>query len=135
MVHALREAHRVLEPLGLLLDLRPHYGPSRLQLPAGGGWRTVGPATLPRPDEDLIASDRAVAAVVESGLFRRRQQEVFLLYRYFQDVEELVAYSAERWTDSELDPATLERVRKVGGRPSVRLEQDMLLQSLERLGT
>jgi hypothetical protein len=72
MVHALTEAHRVLKPNGILLDIRPAAQHRRAGLGAGKGWRFVG--AMREQFDDDIASDRAVSQAVRAGLFRRETQ-------------------------------------------------------------
>jgi hypothetical protein len=67
MVHALTEAHRVLEPGGLLLDVRPSAVHRRIHHRRGGRRRLLG--VMRERFRDERASDRAVRAVVRAGLF------------------------------------------------------------------
>ncbi|HEX5043787.1 MAG TPA: hypothetical protein VFV75_12825 [Candidatus Polarisedimenticolaceae bacterium] len=67
MVHALMEAHRVLSPDGLLVDLRPAAVHRRVYHVRGKVERLLG-VTRERFDDER-ASDRAVRAVMRSGHF------------------------------------------------------------------
>jgi hypothetical protein len=68
MVHALRQAHRVLKPRGLLIDLRPAPAHRRVGIVSGGRYRRLG-TTRESLDLDR-AADRAVRRVRRAGLFR-----------------------------------------------------------------
>jgi SAM-dependent methyltransferase len=65
MVHALRQAHRVLKPGGLLIDLLPAPAHRRVGIVSGGHYRRLG-TTRETLDLDR-AAERAVRRV---GLFR-----------------------------------------------------------------
>jgi hypothetical protein len=69
MVHALREAHRVLKPEGILLDLRPAARHRRVGLGEGRNWKLIG--VMHESLADDHAANRAVAEVVQAGLLRR----------------------------------------------------------------
>ncbi len=69
MVHALREAHRVLRTGGIVVDLRPAAKHRRVGLGKGSGWRLAG-VMRESFDKDR-AADRAVSQVVRADLFRR----------------------------------------------------------------
>src|SRR5262245_2782675 len=68
MVHALRQAHRVLRPGGLLIDLRPAPAHRRVGIVSGGRYRPLG-TTRETLDLDR-AAERAVSHVRRAGLFR-----------------------------------------------------------------
>lgn len=68
MVHALHEAHRVLKPNGLLMDLRPAAVHRRVGIERGGRYQQLG--TMREKLDDDRAANRAVAHVVQEGLFK-----------------------------------------------------------------
>jgi hypothetical protein len=67
MVHALTEAHRVLDARGLLIDLRPAAVHRRVYVMRGDEVRLLGVKRERFAEER--AAHRAVAAAVRSGLF------------------------------------------------------------------
>jgi len=67
MVHALREAHRVLKPGGLLLDLRPGAVHRRIGIEVEGQYEQL--AVMSEKLDDDHAANRAVAEVIQEGLF------------------------------------------------------------------
>jgi len=93
MVHALREAHRVLRPDGILVDLRPAPVHRRVGLGQGRRWRLVG-VMREEFDEDR-AADRAVAQALREGLFRRGARAEFLLDREMDTMDDFRAWLAE----------------------------------------
>jgi len=68
MVHALRETHRVLEPDGLLLDLRPGPVHRRIGIEVDGQYRQL--AIMDESLEDDYAANRAVAEVIQKGWYK-----------------------------------------------------------------
>lgn len=68
MVHALSEAWRVLEPGGLLIDLRPAKVHRRVGVLRAGRFRLAGVAR--ETFETEAASNEAVVRVIGDGLFR-----------------------------------------------------------------
>jgi len=65
MVHALREAWRVLRPGGLALDLRPANVHRRVAVVRGGAAKLMG--VMRESLDDGRAADRAVAQVTRRG--------------------------------------------------------------------
>lgn len=68
MVHALREAHRVLKPNGILIDLRPGLVHRRVGIERAGRFRQLG-KMYESLDDDRKAN-RSVALVLRAGLFK-----------------------------------------------------------------
>ena len=68
MVHALHEAHRVLKPGGLLLDLRPGAVHRRIGLEMDGEYLQV--AVMGEKLDDDYAANRAVTEAIEKKLFK-----------------------------------------------------------------
>ena len=69
MVHALREAHRVLRPEGILFDVRPGAAHRRVGIGCGRRFRRLG--VMREPLEKDRAANRAVREVIHARLFRR----------------------------------------------------------------
>ena len=87
MVHALKEAHRVLKPNGLLIDLRPAPAHRRVGLGEGRRWRAVG--ALHEVLDDEYAADVAVARMIREGYFRREQRLRFQVDRVMDTIDEI----------------------------------------------
>ena len=68
MVHALREAHRVLKPDGLLVDLRPGAVHRRLGIQMDSQYKQL--AIMNESLKDDYAANRAVAEIIQEGLFK-----------------------------------------------------------------
>jgi hypothetical protein len=97
MVHALTEAHRVLKPDGLLIDMRPAAKHRRAVLGEGKRWRFVG-AMREKFDDD-IASDRAVRQVMREGLFRREARTEINIDRVMDTLQDFRAWLDDFSTD------------------------------------
>src|SRR5512135_1145004 len=93
MVHALREAYRVLKPDGILIDLRPAAEHRRLGLGAGRRWRVVGP--LHEILDQDHAANSAIAQVVREGYFQEEERKQFLLDRVMDTVAEFHDWLAD----------------------------------------
>jgi hypothetical protein len=68
MVHALREAQRVLKSDGLLLDLRPGAVHRRVGIEVDGQYKQL--AIMNESLKDDYAANRAVAEIIREGLFK-----------------------------------------------------------------
>jgi len=68
MVHALREANRVLKPGGLLLDLRPGAVHRRVGIDVDGQYEQL--VIMSEKLDDDYTANRAVAEVMQKGIFK-----------------------------------------------------------------
>jgi SAM-dependent methyltransferase len=136
MVHALREAHRVLRPGGILVDLRPAAKHRRVGLGKGRRWRQVG--VMRESFEEDRAADRAVAEVLRAGLFRRGARTEFLVDREMDSLEDFRTWLKEygqrrilashQWLLARLKRALAVKEATIVGRGLVALQ---LLRRLE----
>jgi SAM-dependent methyltransferase len=112
MVHALYEAHRVLKPDGILIDLRPAPAHRRLGIGQGRTWQFVG--QLHEILDDDHAADAAVARVVREGLFHPDKRIQFQLDRVMDSTAELRDFLDEFAQRRDLVPHTslLERLER-----------------------
>jgi hypothetical protein len=80
MVHALKEAHRVLKPQGLIIDLRPGLVHRQVGLQIGNSWTLVG---VMREDlSDDRAADQAVKTVIHEDLIKPEGYSKFDVKRH-----------------------------------------------------
>jgi len=97
MVHALCEAHRVLKPNGLLIDMRPAAKHRRVGLGRGKRWQQVG--VMREKFDDDIASDRAVRQVLREGLFHRETRVEVNIDRVMDSLQDFRVWLDDFSTD------------------------------------
>ena len=90
MVHALTEAHRVLKPDGILVDLRPAAVHRRVGVVYNGEYRQLG-RMREKFDEDRSAN-RAVAQILQQGLFETEWHSRFDCQRVMDTIDEFRAW-------------------------------------------
>jgi SAM-dependent methyltransferase len=130
MVDALREAHRVLRPGGVVADLRPERDPGNrrrryLRVEIRWDGRRVPVGTVGESTEytsDYIASDRAVARVLRDGLFWLERSELFWLRTHFRDLPTVDRYLAAEWTGMGVPKTTRQSLlRQLRRHPRARI--------------
>ncbi len=100
MVHALREAHRVLKPNGILVDLRPAAVHRRVGLVQAGHYQSIG--RMREAFDDDRAADRAVAEVVRAHLFKPVSRQRIECNRTVDTLEEFREWLDDSVTRDEL---------------------------------
>ncbi len=115
MVHALQEIHRVLEPDGILIDLRPLAGNWPIQVVSRDKIQSVGAVSdLQQGLEDDAAANRNMAVGAERGWFRRERDDFFPLHYYWDSPNEMQEYVEENWDDFiEVKAEILGRLRSL----------------------
>lgn len=115
MVHALKEARRVLIPEGLLIDIRPLAERWPIEVVSARGIQETGRVNdLPEQVNADLASNRAMLEVEARGWFRREQEELFPFFYSWDTPSELEEFIAEDWADFiELDEVTKRTTRAV----------------------
>jgi hypothetical protein len=96
MVHALREAHRVLAPNGVAVDLRPAAVHRRVAIEHRGRRRHLG---VMRERFDLErAADQAVTEAVRDGWYRTAPRRRFPCTRFLDTLADFRGWLAEFYT-------------------------------------
>jgi hypothetical protein len=90
MVHALREAHRVLKPEGSLIDLRPAPVHRRVGLADATGYRLRW--IMRETFIDDHAADRAVEHVLREGIFKSQGRTRFPCFRVMDTLDEFLEW-------------------------------------------
>ena len=86
MVHALREAQRVLQPNGILFDLRPAPVHRRIGIQSAAGIQQVGAMREDLTDD--YAANQAVKQVLREGLFKSERSTQFKCNRVMDSLKE-----------------------------------------------
>jgi len=138
MVHALEEIRRVLAPGGILLDLRPLADRWPVEVVTVDGVRVMGRLTdLPSGLADDEASNEAMQEVARRGWFVCEEEQIFPMFTYWDDPDEMAAYMAERWADFiKLEDVTFKAAgvawKAAGADRRVRIQMKMLLTRWQR---
>lgn len=113
MVHALREAHRVLAAGGMVADLRPAPEHRRISIARGGRTRLIG--TMRESFREDHAANRAVDRVVSEGWFaverrlrfdcRRVMDTVAELREWLRDFDTRRGHSSHEWLARRVERA------------------------------
>jgi len=132
MVDALRRAHRIAAPSGVVVDLHPSSSPAVVEV----GAFVIGDVDSPQGPRRHAAADAAIAAAVDAGWFAVTRVVEFSFYTHADTIEELRDFVAEHWHDARIDDATVirtrERMRGAGARPRTR--ERVILTILRPLG-
>jgi SAM-dependent methyltransferase len=137
MVHALTEAHRVLKPNGILIDLRPAPKHRRAGLGEGAGVTWVG--WMREDFADDRAASRSVAHVLHQGLYERVSRVTFDLDRVLDSLSDFRAWLDDyTWGDAlpshEWLYGRLERAQQKAGIPrKITIRGPLMLAVLRRI--
>jgi hypothetical protein len=106
MVHALEAIHRLLKPVGCLLDIHPLPQAPLAKIVQGGKVTFTGPVPSLN-EEDVRQAEAALAHVVQRRLFVVERSEVFDFLVYASSVAELRNFleEANSFQDSPPDEA------------------------------
>ena len=132
MVHALQEAWRALKSGGHLVDMRPITSHPPVDVLSDGGAKRAGRIddAAGKPDDD--AADGAIANAVKFGHFEEQETQTFELLDYWNDVQGMVDYIQDRWSDSaKIPPGTIENannfVDQASGEVKIRVTQEIMI--------
>jgi hypothetical protein len=108
MVDALKRAHRLLEPGGVVIDVHPTAADASVEV---GAVRTGRVDAGDAPGRHAAAA-RALTAVVDAGLFAIDRTHRFTFYTYGDSVDELRDYIEGNWRNATMDDDTVRRTRE-----------------------
>ncbi len=139
MVHALKEAHRVLRPEGRLIDLRPAAVHRRVGLARGGRFQLLG--TMREALDLDRAANRAVAHVLRERLFRAEGRVQFECHRLLDSLDDLHDFFAEFATVRADFPSHAWLIRRLEralntsrGRAQIAVTGPLVMKVLRKLG-
>jgi len=130
MVHALLECWRVLEPDGILIDLRPFHSNPALEVITADGIFVPGNVDDSGGAPDDIAADEAIAEMVRRGYFTLTMQDSFKFADYWDTLDGLLEHADERWRDHACIPpfvaeAARRCVAEAGSQYQIRVSREM----------
>jgi hypothetical protein len=115
MVDALRRAHSLLAPAGMVIDVHPTPEPAHLEIAAGSEFVRVADriddGSVSGPRQRHMAADAAVETCLSAGVFTRAAATDFTFRTYANTVEELLNYLAMKWKQLHFATADLSRAR------------------------
>jgi hypothetical protein len=138
MVHALHEAQRVLQPNGILFDLRPAPVHRRIGIQNVSGYQEVG--VMHESFEEDYLANRAVKQILREGLFKSESYVEFNCNRVMDTFNELHAWMAD-FVDLGPMPSQnklLKRVERAyqetSGKKKIIVSAPLMLRLLRNLG-
>jgi hypothetical protein len=137
MVHALKQAHSMMQPEGLLINVHNIPVPHVIEVHSDltvimAGWLIDSTDY----DEERFAFN-ALAQVVSEGYFLLENERDFSFNVYVDDVQELQEWLAEWWETAVLPNKTIQRVedilRQVGQAANVVLKVPTRMTKLKAI--
>jgi hypothetical protein len=104
MVHALKEAHRILVPQGIMIDVRPLSIDVPLEVIYTEGSESAGMLDLSPDIEKDIAADRAIESVLIDGIYKELNVEYFDFAYYWGTIKDMQEDLEEYWKDDVIVP-------------------------------
>lgn len=102
MVHALREAHRVVAPGGVVVEMRPAAIHRRVAVQRGKTRRHMG--VMRENFHRERDADRAVAKAIRAGWFRERSIRSFSCTRIMDTLEDYCTWLGEFYAVTDSPP-------------------------------
>ena len=100
MVHALNEIHRLLNPHGFLIDLRPVLDRWQVGVASGRETRETGRVTdFEVGLADDIAANESMAQAEANGWFRREREDFFSYVYSWDSPNEMEEWLEDEWND------------------------------------
>ena len=136
MVHALAEAHRVLKPGAMLIDLRPAARNRRVEVELAGARLHIGEIDSANTFADHVVADDTLRSVLAVGHFRMEHRASFVLLTDMDTPADLRQYAAGL-RRSKMPPAMLPQIEQLTadaeGDYIIRSRRDMLIARYRRL--
>jgi hypothetical protein len=113
MVHALKIAHSMLKPEGLLINVHNLPVPHIIEVRAAGTVIKAGWLTDNTDFESERSALDALAGVVSEGIFLLEDERDFSFNVHADDLHELQEWLAEWWETAVLPDKTIQRVEDI----------------------
>jgi len=138
MVHALREACRVLRPGGLLIDLRPIVSHPPVDVLGGDQAAPAGRLDDSSDSADAAACEKALRQALEQGWLQPHETDDFTYSMYWDTPEQMLEYVTANWGEVQVPEDVVVRAQQladVAVRPiRVRIQLTMSIASYVRIG-
>jgi len=138
MVHALREACRVLRPGGLLIELRPIVSHPPVDVLGGDQAAPAGRLDDSSDSADAAACEKALRQALEQGWLQPRETDDFTYSMYWDTPEQMLEYVTANWGEVQVPEDVVVRAQQladVAVRPiRVRIQLTMSIASYVRIG-
>src|SRR5689334_18393776 len=99
MVDALRRAHRMVTPTGIVVDVHPTEIPAAVWVDG----RSLGDLDAADAPARHAAASAAVATAIGDGLFREMTSMEFVFTTYGDTIEELRDHVEANWRNTRID--------------------------------
>ncbi len=137
MVHALKEAWRVLVAHGFMIDVRPLCIDVPLEVVFSEAAKSAGMLDLSPDIKRDITSGRAIETIIAAGIFKEEKLELFDFAYYWNTLEEMQEDLDENWKDEIVIPeGVLGRAqalfKKQPSKPKIRISVRMKLGVYEK---
>src|SRR3990172_5892693 len=113
MVHALREACRVLRPGGLLIDLRPIVSHPPVDVLGGDQAASAGRLDDSSDSADVVACEKALRLAVEQGWLGARETGAFSYSMYGDTPERMLDYVTANWGEVQVPEDVVVRAQQL----------------------
>ena len=138
MVHALREACRVLRPGGLLIDLRPIVSQPPVEVLGGDQVAPAGRLDDSSDSADAAACEQALHLAVAQEWLQPHKTDAFSYSMYWDTPEQMLEYVTANWGDVQVPEDVVVRAQQladVAVRPvRVRIRLTMSIASYVKIG-
>jgi hypothetical protein len=104
MVHALKEAHRVLVPQGIMIDVRPLSVDVPLEIIYKDGSESAGMIDMSPDIDNDIAADKAIESVLKERIYKESSKEYFDFAYYWKTIKDMEDDLDEFWKDDVILP-------------------------------
>jgi hypothetical protein len=115
MVHALRRAHSLLHPSGLLINIADLPIPHVIEVHSAEAVIKAGWMMDSVDFRDERAALNALSQIVSEGYFQLEDEQDFGFNQHFDDVHELKQELAEGWESAVLPDKTIQRLEDIIG--------------------
>jgi hypothetical protein len=115
MVHALRHAHKLLRPGGLLINVQDLPIPHVIEVHSAEVVTKAGWMMESNDFNDERAALNALSQVVSEGNFQLEDEKDFGFKQHFDDVLEFQQWLAEGWETAVLPDKTIQRLEDIFG--------------------